>query len=247
MFTQNQLDLILNKLCPLGKVPKYADGAITLSDTTVRRFIHDGYYVRRLPRGECLVDKGAYNPEYLGFGVNEAISCILQDDYALYLKLYDDFKYFDFLASTYIESTEQSAVLFNHKSFGQRVFPHIHQRNETNKPTVSLFYNLTKTSKEKPILTLMEPVFPGDKEFERGYSNHKLLLVHERNSAKQDIEIDNGIAVVFDAQNIPHSMTFTDDIWLVFVYDNVTLKTVPDNYMQLFNSRLYYNVFPVTT
>jgi hypothetical protein len=244
MFTKNQLELITGKLCNLGRVPRYTNQNIELSSTSTRRFIHDGCSVKRLKRSKALLDKTSYNQEYLGFGFNVALSVILQDDYDVYSRLFSICEKFDEVASTYVDSTEQSAVLFNHKSFGDRLFPHIHQRSTDPKPTISFFYNLTNMSDKLPVLTLLEPVYSGNKKYDKGYTDHKLLLLHERTSKKIELDVNSNDAIIFDAQNIPHAFTFTDDIWLVFVYDNVTLKdTIKSKYNYLFDSKSKYNVF----
>ena len=252
-ISDKQKELLLRKLCPLGRVPKYdgANGTLEFVETTTRRFIHDGCSVYRMSRSEALANKNAYDPSYLGFGINEALSVLIQDDLDLYRAMFDLCAKIDDIVRVMVMSCEQAAVLFNHNSFGDRLFPHIHARSSVrNGHTLSIFYNLTQTSEVAPVLTFSEPVFPGHRCYESGYTKHQLLAVHERRSEKSEIHIRHGDAVIFDAANVPHSFTFTDDIWLTFVYDHAHF-TLPKprevNFgmpIRLLQSGLYYHVFP---
>lgn len=241
-MTPNQVELIIKKLAVLGQVPKLDGDRITFSNSAVRRFINDANEVERCKRNRKLGASQKYNPAYFGIGFKEAASTLLQDDFDLYEFLFDICDEMDLLASKYVQSAEQAIVLICHSSFGTELETHIHQSCDSSKKTVTLFKRLTSHSKN-PIMRMFEPVLEGSKIFERGYTSRKLMTLHARNTFATRTEFEIGESILmFDAQFIPHSMSFTDDIWLAFVYDGAVLKIPFEPNNQIGN--LGYAIYP---
>lgn len=228
-LTEDELSLLLSDFMPLGRVPKYDinSNSISLTDTTTRRFIFDGTHTKKFIKSNKLSIQGKFDPYYLGFGLLETLSIIIQKDYVLYQKLYNFFDNVDKMVSTLSPSCSQSIVIFSHNSFGERLFPHIHQDNDNNKPTLSVFFNMTGNDSKLPKLVLTDDLDTDSKFFKKGYTNHLLLLSHERKSTNTtEIEINNGDMILFDAYKIPHSFTYTNDLWVTIVYDHVTVNNI---------------------
>jgi hypothetical protein len=241
MLSNAEAKLLLEKVCPLGQVPKYDPNTetIKLVETSTRRFINDGWHVHRAPKSIVLSAPDKLDVNNLGFGMTEALALLMQDDYQLYVKLFNFFETVDRYASTVISETSNSVVVISHKSFGERLFPHIHQDSGQNLPTLSLFFNLTNSSNESPVLELYDEVEHNSKFFKKGYTDHKLLLLHERKNQQVDkINISNNVGVLFNAYNTPHTFSYTDDIWVTVLYDNV----LP---IEKFNYEGRYSVFPI--
>jgi len=224
LLSNTEAKLLHDKVFPLGRVPKYnvVNGSIDLVETTTRRFIHDGWHVKRTPKSKVLIDANKLDVNYLGFGITEAITVILQDDYDLYLKLFNFFEKIEKYVSTIISECSQSIIVISHNSFGERLFPHIHQDSGLNLPSLSLFFKLTNNTNNSPTLCLYDEVGPDTKFFKKGYTDHKLLLLYEhKNQYPEKISISNNVAVLFNAYNTPHTFSYTDDIWLTVIYDHV--------------------------
>jgi len=225
ILTEEEKQTFLDIVCPLGQVPYYDEvlKEVTFSKTDIRRFILDSTYVNRTVRPNTLIEKDKIDLGYIGFGIFESIAVLLQKDYSLYKKLFEFFDRADKLTSEMISSCSHAIVLLSHKSFGDRVFPHIHQDSGENLKTLSVFFKLTNTTNDAPVLTLLDNVEKDSKFFKKGYTDHKVLLVHERKSTVRDeVNISNNMCILFDADKIPHTLTYTDDIWLTIVYDHVT-------------------------
>jgi hypothetical protein len=225
IVTEEERELILNKVCPLGQVPFYNEFSkeISFSNTEARRFILDSNYIKRSLRPEVLTGHGKLESNYLSFGILESIGTLLQQDYNLYKRLFNFINQVDNFASTLISSCSHAVVIVSHNSFGKRLFPHIHQDSGNNLKTLSLFFKLTDFSNEAPVLTLLDNLDKESKFFKNGYTDHKLLLLHERKTKSRDeIQISNNMCILFDAEKIPHTLSYTDDIWITVVYDHVT-------------------------
>jgi hypothetical protein len=223
-LTEQEKGLLLDKFFPLGKIPfyDYTTKTLSFSDTTTRRFIFDGCAVQKSPRPKTLTDPDKLNAGHLGFGLFESLSVLIQEDYELYLKLFNFFTEVDKIASSMISLHSHAVVIFSHQSFGDRLFPHIHQDSGNDLKTLSLFFNLTDSDPVAPVLTLFDTLEVESKFFKKGYTDHKLLLLHERKSKNPDIvNISNNMCILFDADKIPHSLSYTDDIWVTIVYDHV--------------------------
>lgn len=230
ILSADELTLLLEKFLPLGQVPKFdpISKSISITDTTTRRFIFDGNHVKKFKKSNKLTDPGKFNPTYLGFGFFETLSVLLQDNYDLYQKLFDFFDKVDQYASTIAPQSSNAVIIFSHKSFGDRLFPHIHQ-DGPKLPTMSLFFNLTNLD-TSPELTFFDTLENNDKSFDRGYTDHKLLLLHERKSKNTEtVQINNNMCILFDAYKIPHTFSYTNDMWATVVYDHVDPTVTLEN------------------
>lgn len=221
-LTSANIQLLLDKFAPLGRVPNVVDGVLSFSETTARKFILDSSFVKRLPRNSSLVQRRLYDTKFICFGAKEALSAIIQDDWELYSDLFKWIDEVDELASAYIESCEQAAIVISHSSFGDQLFPHIHQNGPL--PTVSVFFNLTSSASST--LNLYPALQPTDKAAGRGYTDHRVLALALRDKSPTALNIpgDKPHMLVFDAPRTPHSYSYTDDLWFTFVYDQSVLK-----------------------
>jgi hypothetical protein len=225
ILTSDETKILFDNLLPLGKIPVLSNNNTSLSftETTTRRFIFDGWSVKKNGKSIKLIDSKKYDDRYLSFGLFESLSILVQKDYNLYKKLFNFFESVENYSSGIISSCSQAVVIFSHNSFGERLFPHIHQDNE-NPQTLSLFFNMTNVSDNNPKLVLLDTVESSSRQHTAGYTDHKILLVHERKSTNaESIEITNSSGVLFNATQIPHWFSYTDDLWVTVIYDNVTL------------------------
>jgi hypothetical protein len=215
--------LLIEQLAPLGQVPRW-DGKLTISETPARRFINDQTAVRQQPRSAALTEPQAYDPAYLGIGVFEALStALIQRNYKLYVRLFNLVHDLDEHAAETIHTCEQAAVLLSHRSFGDELFPHIHARSAANRPTLSIFCNLTGTGTST--LTLYEPLKEGERAYRTGYTNHLVLAAASRKMKSTELVITGGQCVMFDAQHTPHRYSYGDDLWLTLVYDQADYRS----------------------
>jgi hypothetical protein len=224
-LTDSEQQILFEYFFPLGKIPFYdrTQNSIQLSDTAARRFIFDSNHTSRIGKSIELSDQKKFNPCYLGFGFFETLSTIIDKNYNLYKKLFTFFNNVDERVSKIIGSCSQSVITFSHTSFGERLFPHIHQDHSPQSPTMSVFFKLTNNSADVPSLIFYDTLDNDSKLFEQGYTNHKLLLLHERKSAEAvHVPINTNDAILFDAYKTPHSFTYTKDIWATIVYDHVS-------------------------
>jgi hypothetical protein len=225
ILTPAETEIIFDKFLPLGKIPLLNNDSSLLSftETTTRRFIFDGWSVKKNGKSIKLTDSKKYNDRYISFGLFESLSVLIQQDYSLYKKLFNFFESIELYSSSVISSCSQAVVIFSHDSFGERLFPHIHQDNE-NQQTLSLFFNITGMSDKTPNLVLLDTVEELSKSHASGYTDHKILLVHERKSTDPtSIGITNSSGILFNAAQIPHWLSYTEDLWVTVIYDNVTL------------------------
>ena len=174
-LTSAEQDLLFRSFFPLGRVPRYdrANSTIELSTTSTRRFIFDSNYTHRLGKSIELANSKKFDPNYLGFGFFETLSIFIQEDYNLYVKLFNFFNNVDENVSKIINSCSQSIIIFSHNSFGERLFPHIHQDHSKQSPTLSVFFKLTNNDTTSPSLILCDSLEHDSKVFEQGYTNHK--------------------------------------------------------------------------
>lgn len=232
VFLQDEIKLLIDRVAPLGRVPRYdlERQTLELVDTSVRRFMNDISRFRRQPRNRLHSLPGAYDPLNLGIGINEALTLLIQDHPELYEQLFEEILLWDHTATGLAKTSaaEQAIVLFCHRSFGEGVFPHLHARRLGDAPsTLSIFLNLSRGSQgdDPPVLTLYDKLERTDRFYLTGYTDHKKVAVAARRGQPTEVKIHHGDAVMFAADRIPHTFSYTDDLWMVLVYDSVSLAS----------------------
>jgi hypothetical protein len=124
----------------------------------------------------------------------------------------------------FIHSCEHSAVLVGHNSIGQKINLHTHRFSDSKKLTMTVIIRLT--FEDTPVqYSFYEPISEQDPMLDKYYTNPKMLEIYARKHEKHTFETKARSSVlVFNAAQTPHSVTYSNDLYLYFVYDNVIFK-----------------------
>jgi hypothetical protein len=165
-----------------------------------------------------------YPTALMAYTFDHILSTMMYDTPWLYRKLTKLTTDIEKHAETYIKECEHSAVLIGHNSFGSKLTLHTHRLTDTPKYTVTITVRLTFTD-ENATLTTYSPIGDDDPNLPYYYTNPALLVNNTRHKTKNNIVMDaRSSLLVFNASYIPHLVTYTNDIYLFYVYDNVTFK-----------------------
>ena len=227
--------LLMDHVMPWGRILEVGADNINAVWSPTRRFLFDSSQARRSLKSRKLVDPRRFDPRYTGLGINEALGNLIQVNYGLYALMFEKLRELDDSVRPYFAECSQAAVLFCHTAFGERLFPHVHAAADTPLPSLSVFTNLTRRDSKNPILRVQKELPDDSTLLASGYTDHRRLLANERRVPQEAVEVKDGDRLLFNASHIPHSFTYTDDLWMVIVYDNVTtvsashdFRTLPD-------------------
>jgi hypothetical protein len=229
ILTQEEENILFNLFFPLGNVLKYdpTTKLVNTLESPMRRYILDSNNTKKTFKSDILSMKGKFDCNFLSYGFFETLNVIMQEDYELYIKLYNYFDNLDFLMSKFINSTVNKTVLFSNKKFGEKLFTHIHLDNNVRHDTLSLFFRLTNKTEERPRLILYDNLTEDSRILTKGYMDFRKLTHHEKTSKSIEEVLINDLDVIkFDASTVPHSFTYNDDLWVTMVYDHAITKNI---------------------
>jgi len=226
ILNDKEVSILHETFFPTGNVLKYDPNTKTVNvlPSPMRRYILDSNHIKKLPKSKLLSSPGKFDCNFLSYGFFETLNVILEIDFELYLKMFTFFDYLDQVMSNYIASTVNKTVLFSNNKFGEKLFTHIHLDNEQRLETLSLFFRLTRKTKDLPKLILYDNLAEHSRILTKGYMDFKKLSHHEKTSVStQEIQITDFIVIKFNASIIPHSFTYNEDLWVTMVYDHAEL------------------------
>lgn len=218
----------VKNILPIGTMVRYVGNGLFEKNKSLTgcRFLKErtGSIVRLGEPNKLSTSFKNYPTDLLAYSFDHALQVSMYDYKWLYRKSKELCRHVEEYAEKYIQDCEHSAVLIGHNSLGDSLTMHTHRLTDTNKLTFTITVRLTFDDKDSD-LTYFDPISEDDKNLPFYYTHPVLVERYIKN--KQEHKINMGArssVLVFSASHIPHNVNFTDDVYLFFVYDNVTFK-----------------------
>jgi len=201
----------------------YADighGNINKIDISGARFIKErtSNIIRRLP------DKNSRNtfPELLSYHFEQVVeSTSIKKQPYIYNKFIGLSRDVEIFAEKYISSCDNAVVLVGHDSLGTGINTHTHRITEGKKFTFTIAIQLT-FSDEPVTYKFFQPLDDNDKNISLYYADIDLLESKIEGQVPTTLRsLSRSSVLVFNGAYTPHSVDYSNDLYLFFVYDNV--------------------------
>jgi hypothetical protein len=128
------------------------------------------------------------------------------------------------LAEQFIIDCDHAAVLVGHKSLGDGLDVHTHRVSDIQRYSLTIVVRLSFNGqgvKSK----FYDPFNDNDTLLQEYYANPNLLDQYIKDRSYTEILFSARTSIlVFNAALTPHDVEYDDDIYLYYVYDNVTFK-----------------------
>lgn len=222
---------VLDNMIVFGKY--YADighGNINKIDINGSRFIKErtSSIARRPP------DKNSRNtfPELLSYHFEQVIeSTSIKKQPYVYNKFINLSRNVETFAEKYISSCDNAVVLVGHRSLGSGINTHTHRITDGKKFTFTIAIQLT-FSDEPVAYKFFQPL--DDNDISLYYADVNLL--EDKIQGQEPItlrSLSRSSVLVFNAAYTPHSVDYSNDLYLFFVYDNVEFNPGMFEHIQL--------------
>lgn len=213
----------INNIMPLGKIVEYCgNGIIRNTDLSGCRFLKErtGNIIRENPN----VKTPENFPNLIAYNFDHAIEYAIKDAPYIYNKFYNLCSSVEAYAEKFINSCEHSAVLIGHNSIGKEITLHTHRLSDEKKFTMTIIVRITFN--DNPVeYKFYKPIDDNDPQLSQYYTNPFLLKKYAKNTEYKIVKsLSRSSVLIFPASHVPHSVTYSNDIYLYFVYDNVTFK-----------------------
>jgi hypothetical protein len=219
---------VIDNIVPIGKLQDYTGNGNIIPFVKIKnqlsRFIKErtSDIVRR-PLSAKATNSNNFN-RIIAYSFEQAVLTCLYPAPWLFRKLQklsDDVENY---ASTFISDCDNAAVLVGHQSLGDEMTVHTHRLSDIPMYSFTVAVRLTFSGKGAKC-KFYEPLSDDDPNLPNYYSNPLLLYQTLEGKIPNEFSIDSRASVlVFSGSYIPHNVEYNDDIFLYYVYDNVTFK-----------------------
>jgi hypothetical protein len=228
-LTKEEKKYFINHLLPLGKLQEYIGwGKYKTEPFNIGavRFLKDrnSDIVRRYPSDEAV--KSLSIPRNIfAFSFDNAIDYSMYDQHNMWLQLKKLCNDVELYAEKLMSSCSNAAIIVGHKSLGSGIIEHLHRIDEEDRPTLTITVRISFDDNEKLIVRMYEPVDKSDVNLPTYYPKLKSFQEMIKDRKFDEFKIKSPIStMMFNGSYIPHSTTWTDDIYLFFIFDNVEWK-----------------------
>lgn len=221
------LDWFVKHIIPIGNMIDYKGNGVwdKSPDLTGSRFLKErtSSIVRR-PH-DLATHKGKVPTWLLMYTFDHAMQTAMYDQPYIYRRFMQLTRDAELLAEKYIEDCDHAAILIGHESLDNEFIVHTHRVTEQNRLTLTIAVRVTFNGKGLTY-KFWEPIPDTDPNLPGYYSSPALLqrsYTDQRSPHEFSITARSSI-LVFSGSHVPHSVTFDNDLYLFYVWDNVTFK-----------------------
>ena len=214
---------VIENIIPVGKVKDYiGKGEFVDAPVLASRFFKEktGNVVRLLPDKKSMENF----PTWMAYNFEHAVQYAIKRNpyvYHRFTKLCNDVEN---LVSEYITECEHAAVLMGHNSLGEKINVHTHRLSANRVFTLTVMVRLTFD--DNPVnLEFYSPKAADDVNLPFYYQEQEVLKKSIEGQTPVTISTDARASLfVFNAGHIPHSVNYNNDLYLYFIYDNITFR-----------------------
>ena len=240
------LDWVVNNIIPIGHMIDYnGNGVWNKSDdpdATGCRFLKErtSSIVRR-PHNLSTY-KGKIPTQLLMYTFDHAMQIAMHQHPYIYKKFMQLNKDVEDLAETYIDDCDHAAVLMGHKSLDESLLIHTHRVTEQNRLSLTIIVRLTFNDSGIDY-RFWNPIPDDDPNLPNYYSDPALLKrSYTDHQQPNEFKIAARSSIlVFSGSHVPHSVTFDNDLYLFYVWDNVNFKPGMLEKIKESSQRTYFN------
>jgi hypothetical protein len=221
------LDWFVKHIIPIGNMIDYKGNGIwdKSPDLTGSRFLKErtSSIVRR-PH-DLSTHKGKIPTWLLMYTFDHAMQTAMYDQPYIYRRFMQLTRDAETLAETFIEDCDHAAVLIGHESLDNEFIVHTHRVTEENRLTLTIAVRVTFNGTGLTY-KFWDPI-PDDDPNLLGYYSSPALLKRSYTDQRQPHEFKitaRSSILVFSGSHVPHSVTFDNDLYLFYVWDNVNFK-----------------------
>ena len=226
-LTSAEITYLVKHFLPIGNMTSY-EGEGKFENNPILhgcRFLKDRTSnIKRLGHNMNSMRFKNFPYKMLAYSFDQSLQVMMYDLPELYRKLTKLTIDIENLAENYILDCEHSAVLIGHNSLGENLTLHTHRLTDIRKFTFTITVRLSFIN-DAIQLSFYDPISNSDKNLPYYYPNPPLINEYILNKEKYTILMKNPLSLLlFSASHIPHAVNFDNDLYLFYVYDNVTLK-----------------------
>lgn len=244
-LTEKQVKIFAEDVLFLGNRKDYNgkgqwDNEAALLDGA--RFLKERHSnIRRFGSSEASYKNKNYPSKLMAYYFDHAIDCIMYKNPNMYKKIKKLCYDVEELTENYISSCDYAAVIAGHNSLGKQFVVHSHRLNDDDRKTFTIVVKLSNLGDESAKLLTWRPYDRNDPDLPYYYVQYPRMQNFCKKYSPDIIDLDSkSSTLIFNATMSPHSVIWTEDLYLFFVYDHVVFQPgVEDIIRQDYDTCLY--------
>lgn len=227
-LTDKQKNIIVKHLAPLGTYRYYVGDGEWNTDNSFdgARFMKERHgNIRRFGNSPAAYKNHNFPAGMMAYHFDHAIDVLQYGDYDLFVKLKKLCYDVEAVAENYITACNYSATILGHKNLGHHFKIHSHRLDDYNRHTFTIIVRLSRTDATDAVYQSWDPYSDDNPVLPHFYAAPWEITSYIENLKPVNIPINTDTSIlVFNASYCPHSVIWSDDVYLFFVYDHVTWK-----------------------
>lgn len=226
-LSTEELSYMVKSFLPIGSLTLCSDTGIITKNPALQgcRFLKDRTgNIRRIGHSKNSLRFKNFPYKMLAYSFDQSLQIMMYDFPKLYERLTKLTSDIEQYAEQYITDCEHSAVLLGNNSLGKNLTLHTHRLTDVRKYTFTITVRLSFTDSGISFL-FYEPISNSDANLPYYYPTPSLLNEYIKDKEEFIVPMNSRTSMLlFSASHIPHNVSFDNDLYLFYVYDNVTLK-----------------------
>lgn len=228
-LTETQVNIFAEDVLFLGNRKDYNGNGQWDSDAPLldgARYLKERHSnIRRFGSSEASYKHKNYPSKLMAYHFDHAIDCIMYKNPDMYRKLKKLCYDVEELVEKYISSCDYAAVIAGHDSLGKQFVVHSHRLNDDDRKTFTVVVKLSDLDLSPAKLLTWRPYDRTDPELPHYYVQYQRMQNFCKKHSPDIINLESKIStLIFNATMSPHSVIWTKDPYLFFVYDHVVFK-----------------------
>lgn len=227
MLTPKESQYLVQNFLPIGEMTLYQGQGLFEKNPMLQgcRFLKDRTStIERIGHSKNSLKFDNFPYKMLAYSFDQSLQIMMYDLPHLYKRLTALTITIEKYAEKFIDTCEHSAVLIGHNSLGKNLTMHTHRLTDSRKFTLTITVRLSFVDSGLT-LSFYDPIDDSDKKLPYYYTHPPSISEYINGKERYTILMQSQLSLLlFTASHIPHAVNFDNDIYLFYVYDNVTLK-----------------------
>jgi hypothetical protein len=223
-------EMFVTHVAPLGKYQNYQGfgNFDTSIDFEGARFMKERHSsIRRFGNRPRAFKDHNFPAGLMAYHFDHAIDVLQYPNKNLYTKLKTLCYDVESVAEKYITSCNYAAVIAGHKNLGNAFKLHSHRLDDYDRFTFTIIVRLSNHDSSEAVFQAYDPYKDDDPTLPHYYAAPWYIesYIEQEKLKPVNIPLKTDVSLlVFNASYCPHSVVWSDDLYLFFVYDHVNFR-----------------------
>jgi hypothetical protein len=203
--------------------------------------------VRRFGNTQRALSNANYPSGLITYSIEHAIDPLLYENQGLFRKMKKLCYDVEDLASQFIDSCNYAACITGHESLGKEFLTHSHRLDDSDRHTLTIALRLSSADERTGSIDVWYPFSDDDSLLPYYYMNNEFLDKYVEQAPRYVYPLNTPVNIMtFNPSYCAHTATWTDDVYMFFVYEHVNWKPGAYDYLKTVSNKHEFTDLPLS-